>query len=90
MQHYVIKATEAHGVPEHLTFLPKFLKQLGYSTMAVGKWHLGHHHQQYLPTFRGFDSHVGYWNGKEDYYAHTNENQVSLFQPGTLCSFLNH
>ena len=32
--------------------------QLGYDTMAIGKWHLGHSHD-YNPTSRGFDNFYG-------------------------------
>ena len=39
----------------------------------VGKWHLGSHRAAYTPTERGFESHVGYWTGHEDYYDHTAE-----------------
>lgn len=34
------------------------LKELGYATGCVGKWHLGHHYQ-YLPLQRGFDEYFG-------------------------------
>jgi len=39
------------------------LKDLGYSTHLVGKWHLGANKNQHTPVKRGFDSHFGYWNG---------------------------
>ena len=45
----------------------------------VGKWHLGHHRRQFLPIFRGFESHVGYWTGKKDYYDHTNLCDVKAY-----------
>jgi arylsulfatase A-like enzyme len=35
------------------------LKKLGYRTMAIGKWHLGHNPPEYMPTSRGFDSYYG-------------------------------
>jgi len=38
--------------------LPAALKPLGYTTMAIGKWHLGHT-PDYVPTARGFDSFFG-------------------------------
>lgn len=34
------------------------LKPVGYKSMSIGKWHLGHP-PQYLPTNRGFDSFFG-------------------------------
>jgi arylsulfatase A-like enzyme len=34
------------------------LKQQGYRTMAIGKWHLGHR-DEYLPTNHGFDGYLG-------------------------------
>ncbi len=38
--------------------LPQALKPLGYRTMAIGKWHLGHQ-PPYLPLSRGFDQYFG-------------------------------
>ncbi|NJO03313.1 MAG: sulfatase [Bacteroidia bacterium] len=38
--------------------LAESLKEIGYATGIVGKWHLGHHHQ-YLPLQNGFDEYFG-------------------------------
>ncbi|XP_041378156.1 arylsulfatase B-like [Gigantopelta aegis] len=70
MQHYVIEPSQAVCVPLNFTFLPQELKKLGYSTHAIGKWHLGFCSWECTPTFRGFDSYFGYYNGAEDYYTH--------------------
>ncbi|MBI1374670.1 MAG: sulfatase-like hydrolase/transferase [Phycisphaera sp.] len=43
--------------PEEVT-IPEVLKQKGYATIAIGKWHLGHH-PEFLPTRQGFDSYLG-------------------------------
>jgi arylsulfatase B len=60
-----------YALPLKHKILPEFLNDLGYKSVAVGKWHLGSHSAKYTPTFRGFASHVGYWTGHKDYYDHT-------------------
>ncbi|XP_070378573.1 arylsulfatase B-like isoform X2 [Dermacentor albipictus] len=59
------------AVPLTFEFLPQWLKRQGYSTHMVGKWHLGYKSLEYTPTWRGFDSFFGYYNGHEFYYNHT-------------------
>ena len=55
--------------PEHPT-LPSLLKQVGYRTTLIGKWHLG-----LLPDFgplkSGYDHFYGFRSGALDYFAHT-------------------
>lgn len=46
-------------LPESELTLPALLKQSGYATGMVGKWHLGHAKAQWLPTRRGFDEYLG-------------------------------
>lgn len=38
--------------------MAQMLKDAGYATGIIGKWHLGHH-KQFLPTKRGFDYYFG-------------------------------
>ncbi|XP_072140457.1 uncharacterized protein [Dermacentor andersoni] len=53
--------------------LPQWLKRLGYSTHMVGKWHLGYKSLEHTPTWRGFDTFFGYYNGDVRYFNHTKE-----------------
>jgi Sulfatase len=50
------------------------LKEAGYRTVMVGKWHLGHADRKYWPRQRGFDYHYGAVLGEIDYYTHASSN----------------
>ena len=44
------------GLPWNETTIAEYVKQAGYSTAIVGKWHLGVGlNGEYLPTHQGFD-----------------------------------
>ncbi|XP_037576922.2 arylsulfatase J-like [Dermacentor silvarum] len=59
------------ALPLRFEVLPQWLKRLGYSTHMVGKWHLGYKSLEHTPTWRGFDTFFGYYNGQEFYFNHT-------------------
>ncbi len=46
------------GLPPSEVTIAEALKPLGYSTAAIGKWHMGHI-EQYLPRKQGFDEYYG-------------------------------
>jgi len=46
------------GLSSKETTIAKLLKDVGYSTMIVGKWHCGDQ-PEFLPTRHGFDSYYG-------------------------------
>ena len=47
-----------YGLPATELTLAERLKEAGYSTACIGKWHLGHK-EEYLPTNHGFDYYFG-------------------------------
>ena len=69
LQHSVIRAPQPNGIPLNNILLPEQLKNCGYDTHMLGKWHVGFYKDQYLPWNRGFDSYFGYLIGGEDYYT---------------------
>jgi arylsulfatase A-like enzyme len=77
MQQKLILEPEPWGLPLSEVLLPQYLAPLGYTSHAVGKWHLGFFRKAYTPTARGFASHFGFWNGYQDYYSHTVQASVS-------------
>ncbi len=46
------------GLPPSEITIARVLKDHGYRTAAVGKWHLGHK-PPFLPAYHGFDSYLG-------------------------------
>eukprot|EP00035_Acanthoeca_spectabilis_P016511 m.338095 g.338095 ORF g.338095 m.338095 type:complete len:554 (+) comp16533_c6_seq7:3379-5040(+) len=58
------------GVPLNETYIPQNLKDVGYKTAMFGKWHLGMYKDAYTPRHRGFDEHMGYYQGCESAYTH--------------------
>ncbi len=82
------------GLPDEEITIAELLREKGYATAAVGKWHLGHL-PPYLPMAQGFDFYYGipysndmarirgapnYKAGTDDpdYYADTNHFDVPL------------
>ena len=53
--------------------LPRLLKNNGYATALVGKWHLGYSTEQ-SPNAHGFDYFFGLKSGYHDYYTHNGGN----------------
>ena len=54
----VLFPNSRYGIPEEEVLIPEALKEEGYATAHVGKWHLGHR-DPYLPTNNGFDYYYG-------------------------------
>jgi arylsulfatase A-like enzyme len=66
----VVRPWADYGLPLNERTLPQALKEAGYATAIIGKWHLGHVERAYLPTRRGFDVQYGNYNGALDYFTH--------------------
>ncbi len=53
------------------------LRDAGYATWMVGKWHLGQWEHEHLPLQRGFDHHYGFYSGTTGYYSHKVSDKLS-------------
>ncbi|MBM3819768.1 MAG: twin-arginine translocation pathway signal protein [Acidimicrobiia bacterium] len=60
------------GLPVTGRSLPQLLKNNGYATALLGKWHLGYK-PEFSPTAHGFDYFLGFKSGLIDYYQHTDQ-----------------
>ena len=70
LQTLVIPSGHSYGLPTDEWLLPQALKQAGYETAIIGKWHLGHADPKYWPRQRGFDYQYGPMIGELDYFTH--------------------
>ena len=61
---------EDFGLPPGERILPQYLKEAGYTTWLVGKWHLGHSYHDQHPLNRGYDHFYGTNSGEINYYTH--------------------
>jgi arylsulfatase A-like enzyme len=70
LQTAVIPSVSAYGLDTTEWLLPQALKEAGYKTAIIGKWHLGHADKKYWPKQRGFDYQYGPLIGELDYFTH--------------------
>ncbi|MFK5974609.1 MAG: sulfatase [Flavobacteriaceae bacterium] len=66
-----------HGLPLSEYTMAEMLKDKGYTTSCIGKWHLGHQ-EKYMPLNQGFDQFFGvpYSNDMDGYYYKHNNFQA--------------
>ncbi|MCA9215190.1 MAG: sulfatase-like hydrolase/transferase, partial [Planctomycetales bacterium] len=60
---------QQNGLPPDQVTIAELLKQKGYATAHIGKWHLGHKPTM-IPNAQGFDYSFGHMGGCIDNYSH--------------------
>jgi arylsulfatase A-like enzyme len=80
LQTVVILPEQTYGIPTDEWLLPQALKEAGYTTALIGKWHLGHAKREYWPLQRGFDYHYGALIGEIDYFSHQVHGQTDWYR----------
>lgn len=70
LQTAVIPSVSTYGLDTTEWLMPQCLKEAGYKTAIIGKWHLGHGDKKYWPKQRGFDYQYGAMIGELDYFTH--------------------
>ena len=80
LQTAVIPSVSSYGLDTTEWLLPQCLKEAGYKTAIIGKWHLGHADKKYWPNQRGFDYHYGAMIGELDYFTHDEHGVLDWFR----------
>ena len=91
----VLTPADKRGLPVSGRSLPQLLKNNGYATALIGKWHLGYQ-PEFGPNAHGFDDFFGFLSGGVNYYQHTRrdgapdlyENTTPVNEPGYLTDLL--
>ena len=84
LQTAVILSSQTYGLPTDEWLLPQSLREAGYRTAMVGKWHLGHADPKYWPMQRGFDYHYGAVLGEIDYFTHAAHDVVDWYRDNKI------
>lgn len=69
------------GLPVAETSIARMLKNNGYATALMGKWHLGER-PEFLPARHGFDEYFGIIGGNADMYSHRNSPGENVLYEG--------
>jgi arylsulfatase A-like enzyme len=80
LQTAVIPSVADYGLDTSEVLMPQVLKDAGYATAIIGKWHLGHADKKYWPKQRGFDYQYGAMIGELDYFTHDEHGVLDWFR----------
>ncbi|MGB5262956.1 MAG: sulfatase-like hydrolase/transferase, partial [Lutimonas sp.] len=69
------------GTPLSEKLIPEALKENGYRTSAIGKWHIGDHPDLY-PTEQGFDHWFGFPGGGMNYWGISKDALNTVYRNG--------
>jgi arylsulfatase A-like enzyme len=84
LQTLVIPASMSYGLPTDEWLMSQALKDVGYTTAILGKWHLGHSSRQFWPRQRGFDYQYGAQLGEIDYFTHSVGGKTDWYRDNKL------
>lgn len=82
LQTGVIPSAGTYGLPTDEVTLAQIMKDAGYSTSLVGKWHIGHADKKFWPQQRGFDYAYGPLIGEIDHFKHSSHGVLDWFKNG--------
>ncbi|MEW6998379.1 arylsulfatase [Colwelliaceae bacterium BS250] len=80
-EHIVLDSSQT-GIPAQEKTIAEKMKEGGYKTAIIGKWHVGANKQSYLPHNMGFDHSLIAISGAIDYWNYTSGGRNDLIRNG--------
>ena len=71
---------DERGIEPGETTIAEVLKKAGYTTALIGKWHLGHAKERFMPTAHGFDYFYGFTPGCIDFFTHKYKDRPCFYR----------
>ncbi|HEU4880285.1 MAG TPA: sulfatase-like hydrolase/transferase, partial [Gemmatimonadaceae bacterium] len=75
----LVDANDSLGLPPAHPTIASLIKQSGYETVLIGKWHLGVR-PEWGPNQHGYDEFFGFLRGYTDYFDHKNTQGLDLYE----------
>ena len=82
LHEHIVLPQSYTGIPKEEKTIAEKMKEGGYKTAIIGKWHIGGHKQSYLPHNKGFDHSFVCINGQISYWNYTHAGTNDLIRNG--------
>ena len=82
LHEHIVLSNSYTGIPGEEKTIAEKMKEGGYKTAIIGKWHVGGRKQSYLPHNQGFDHSFVCINGGISYWNYTHGGKSDLIRNG--------
>ncbi len=82
LHEHVLMTNSMHGIPAEEKTIAEKMKEGGYRTALIGKWHAGCHVESQLPHRQGFDHSFYCLHGAISYWNYTTANNSTVVRNG--------
>lgn len=82
LHEHIVLSSSYTGIPGEVKTIAEKMKEGGYETAIIGKWHVGGRNQSYLPHNQGFDHSFVCINGGISYWNYTHSGVNDLIRNG--------
>jgi len=82
LHEHIVLSYSLTGIPGEEKTIAEKMKEGGYKTAIIGKWHVGGHKESYLPHNQGFDYSFICINGAINYWNYTHANNSDIIENG--------